>query len=393
PNANLATSAGYYLNIAPGVIQDTAGNAFAGIGNATTLNFTTATAPDTIVPTLTGSNPADNATNIATNSNIVLTFSEAIEAGSGQIILYDSNGNVVETFDVASGTGSADGTITIANDRLTINPGADLNAGTGYYINIANGAIQDVAGNDFAGINDATTLNFITSAADPTPPTLASRNPADNAVNIAPNNNLVLTFSEDIGAGTGQIALYNSNGTLVETFDVAKGTGSDGGTVMQAALYAFRTITITLNPGANLSPSTGYYLNIAPSAVQDLAGNGFAGIGDNTTLNFTTADAPDTTPPTLTSSNPADNATNVPVNNSLVLTFNEDIEAGVGTITLHRADGTIIETFDVATSNRLSFSGNISDRSECRFKSEYGILSRYRSRCRAGFGREWICRY
>ena len=48
--------------------------------------------------------------------------------------------------------------------------------------------------------------------------------------------------------------------------------------------------TVTINPTANLESSQGYYIQVAPTALDDNAGNSFAGINDNTTLSFTAAD-------------------------------------------------------------------------------------------------------
>ena len=78
------------MQIASGALTDAAGNPYAGIANPTTLNFNTV---DTIAPTLSSSTPADNATGVAVGANIVLTFSEAVQAGSGNITLSDGAGN------------------------------------------------------------------------------------------------------------------------------------------------------------------------------------------------------------------------------------------------------------------------------------------------------------
>lgn len=45
---------------------------------------------------------------------------------------------------------------------------------------------------------------------------------------------------------------------------------------------------------------TAFYVTIAPGTFQDAAGNPYAGISDTTTLNFTTMEQGDTTPPTVT---------------------------------------------------------------------------------------------
>ena len=52
-------------------------NSYAGISDKTILNFTTA---DIGTPTLTSSTPSDNATAIGADANLVLTFSEIVDA-------------------------------------------------------------------------------------------------------------------------------------------------------------------------------------------------------------------------------------------------------------------------------------------------------------------------
>ena len=48
---------------------------------------------DTTPPQLTSLSPADNATNVATNANLVLTFNEAVVPGAGTIVIHNSKGN------------------------------------------------------------------------------------------------------------------------------------------------------------------------------------------------------------------------------------------------------------------------------------------------------------
>lgn len=68
--------------------------------------------------------------------------------------------------------------------------------------------------------------------------------------------------------------------------------------------------------------------------------------------------ARDLTAPTAVSWSPADDATGVAVTQSVAVTFSESIARGVGEIVLKRADGTVVEAFNAATSNRLSISGS-----------------------------------
>jgi len=116
------------------------------------------------VPTLSSSIPEDNETDTPYDTNIDLTFSEIVKVGTGNIVLHKaSDDSVVETFDVTSDV-SGSGSTTI-----TINPSSDLDIGVEYYVKIATTAIVDLSRNSYAGITDATTLNFTTGSRNSNP--------------------------------------------------------------------------------------------------------------------------------------------------------------------------------------------------------------------------------
>jgi uncharacterized protein with beta-barrel porin domain len=109
-------------------------------------------------PTLSSSSPSDGATSVGVNDNIVLTFSEAVDAESGNILIKKSSDNsTVETINVAGGLVSGSGSTII-----TINPSSTLDGDTGYYITIAATAFDDVDSASYAGFTNSTTLNFTT---------------------------------------------------------------------------------------------------------------------------------------------------------------------------------------------------------------------------------------
>ena len=144
------------------VLEDAAGNKAAAIPS------TKVTSTDTVAPTLSSSTPADDSTTFGASSNLVLTFSEAVTAGSGQIkIVNTADATDTRTIDVKDAT-----QVTISGATLTINPTADLKAGGTYAVNIDATAVLDAAGNAYAGIANNTTLNFTAATAAPpvTPP-------------------------------------------------------------------------------------------------------------------------------------------------------------------------------------------------------------------------------
>ena len=113
--------------------------------------------PDTTPPTASSFSPASGATGVSLSSDIIVTFSEAIQRGSGSIVLKNAAGATIETFDAA-----ASSRLSISGTTLTINPTNDLANGTNYTVTFASGTVKDLAGNAYAG---ATTYNFTTAAA------------------------------------------------------------------------------------------------------------------------------------------------------------------------------------------------------------------------------------
>ena len=75
-----------------------------------------------VLPTLSSSVPADNATSVARDANIVLNFSESVDVESGNITIKKTSDNsTVETIDVTSGQVTGTGT-----SQITINPSVTL---------------------------------------------------------------------------------------------------------------------------------------------------------------------------------------------------------------------------------------------------------------------------
>jgi hypothetical protein len=120
---------------------------------------------DFTVPTFSSGSPADGATGVAVGSNIALTFSENVFAGSGLFRLRNTTANTqIETFNPANGTGSSGGTISIAGAVVTLNPFADLLNSTDYAVRWDAGALLDQDGNSLGANTGDTLYNFTTAA-------------------------------------------------------------------------------------------------------------------------------------------------------------------------------------------------------------------------------------
>ncbi|NBU76580.1 MAG: hypothetical protein EBS30_15405, partial [Planctomycetes bacterium] len=179
---------------------------------------------------------------------------------------------------------------------------------------------------------------------DATAPTVTAFSPADEATAVAIGANIVVTFNEAVQRGTGSIVLKTSASVVVATYDAAN-----------SANLSISGSTLTINPTADLSYSTGYKVEFAAGTIKDTAGNRYAGVSD---YNFTTVAAPDTAAPTVTAFSPFDEATGVDVGANIVVTFNEAIQRGTGNIVLKTSEGVVVATYNAATSTNLSISGS-----------------------------------
>lgn len=158
--------------------------------------------------------------------------------------------------------------------------------------------IDTLNGIEFIQFLDETVMASSLIGPDTSNPLLLSSTPADNASTVAVGANIVLAFNESVVAGSGNITIYNSDGSVFSTIaanDTSKVTISNG--------------TVTVNPSSDLAASTAYYVLVDSTAFQDTSGNAFAGITSETVLNFTTA-APAPVLPTVINGNNSNNTLN-----------------------------------------------------------------------------------
>lgn len=109
-----------------------------------TATFIPTPIPDHVAPQLVSYTGSTGTGPMAVDGNLVLTFSEAIRAGGGNISLYDNHGRVVIQESVNGPN------VTISGNTLTLNPLEILEAGATYTIQIDAGAIVDWSGNAFS---------------------------------------------------------------------------------------------------------------------------------------------------------------------------------------------------------------------------------------------------
>jgi uncharacterized protein (TIGR03437 family) len=140
----------------------------------------------------------------------------------------------------------------------------------------------------------------------PTAPTVTSTVPANGAVGVAIGNKLSAVFSTVMNPAT----------ITASTFTLTQGTTPVSGAVTYAGT------TATFGPAGTLAPNTKFTATITTGA-KDAAGNALA---SNYVWSFTTGATPDTTPPTVISTVPANGASGVPSGSKITATFSKAMD-------------------------------------------------------------------
>jgi large repetitive protein len=327
---NLDPYTEYYVLVSPGAIEDFTGADFAGISSSARLTFTTGPlippdsppisggvfansgvlGPDAEAPWLTQILPVDDAANFPIEGNLFFRFSEQVTAGSGNLeIRHSSDGTLFKSIALSD---TSQVTFQPSPYLVTVNPNVNLELNTGYYIVLQPNAVQDLAGNPYAGFSSPAAFNFTTaSASDTTVPVLIEMTP-DAGVEVSTSYAIVLVFDENVQAGTGNIEVRRLlDGSLFSSISIT-----------DSSQVTFSVNGVFIYPSLDFDDASAYYVTFGSGVIKDLAGNAFGGV---TASHFTTADEND---PVLLSTSPAADATNIAVNASIVLTFDEPVQAG-----------------------------------------------------------------
>ena len=290
---------------------------------------------DTTPPVLSNTNPAHNSTGFDIAGNLILTFSEGVKRGSGDIELYNLSDGTSVTIDVNDTTQA-----TISDNQIILNPTSKLAPHTSYYIILDPGVVKDFANNSSAGVV-AGIISFTTN--DPVAPVLVASSPADGETNTG-TGVIILVFDEAVRANSGNVQIFRADGTLFNSIDI-----NDS----ELVFFSTDGDTVYINPWFGYAENTGYYIIIPSGALEDLAGNDYAGILSPDGLNFHT---PDFTAPHLLSTSPL---TDVLPNGMIVLTFDEPVTPSTGEIRIVTTEtGQALTLSTPRTRRRSRFAGN-----------------------------------
>ena len=307
PTSLLAVNSQYYLLLTNG-IMDATGNNFPQYGYA---SYYTTDSANTTAPTVVAANPPALST-VGTNVTPQLYFSVPMDEATQTGMTVSTGGNPVA------------GTYSWNNypygspywgpgNLLTFTPTAPLTPNTVYTV-AWNNSLTDTAGNQLT----PGSFTFTTGAAADTSNNSSGSDFTstynnggvlegllDAPTNFAPRMNYAKAINP-IDINTSTLMLYNADSNKY-----IQGTV----TVAANGLSAQFTPTYPLLPGTNYRfyQAGGYY---------DVDGNYLNGVNDY----FTTASVADTTAPYVVAMSPPNNATNIPLNTEMIVSFDTQID-------------------------------------------------------------------
>lgn len=201
------------------------------LANDYVWSFTTAAL---VVPTVTSTDPLDNAVNVLLGKTVTANFSIAM----------DQSTLTATTFTLKQGAAAVAGSVSYAGTTASFNPTVDLLPGLVYTATITTGA-KSLGGASLA-VNKV--WSFTTTAS--TIPAVISTDPLDLAIDVALNKVIGATFNVTMDPLT----------ITTTSFTLKAGATS----VLGAVTYLGKTASFT--PSANLLPNTLYTATITTAA-------------------------------------------------------------------------------------------------------------------------------
>ncbi len=329
PDDMLPVNSLYTVDLAAGGYFDVAGNPGSGF----TSTFSTGGSVDIDFPVVTRVSPENGADEVPTDTDIVVEFSEPVNP-----ILVNPTNFLVS----ASGIGAVPGTITVGADRrrATFTSLMPLPVLTSVSVRVRRDVTDD-AGNRLNNGSDFFSSFTTRFVPDGEAPQVASTNPAALDVLVPLNAKVRVEFTEPIDT------------TTVATATLAVSAG--GSQIAGVFSYAELNRVVIFDPDQELPSSA--EVRVSVSGIRDFAGNA---LPSPYNFSFRTGTGVDTTFPTVVFTNPLPNATNVPLDAAIGLTFSEAMDETTIDPTTFRLTGSgappvgFSVTFDRSTARNAS---------------------------------------
>ena len=194
-------------------------------------------------PTVTATNPINGASGVPADTDIVVTFSEPVNATTNSFTIECPTPGNLQTFAV-SGSGT---------NTITLNPNSDLPSSTTCTVTVIADQISDVDTNDPPDNMNANFVFSFTTGAAEAAPSVTSTTPTNGATGVAANANISVNFTEPVNATTSSFSIECPAPGNLQPF-VVTGSGTNA---------------ITLNPNSDLPSGTICTVTVIASQVTD----------------------------------------------------------------------------------------------------------------------------
>jgi hypothetical protein len=321
PAAPLAAVTSHFVQVTTGV-RDLDGQAPTFTFNRF---FTTGAAGDAGRPGVVSLSPPDAEAGVGLNAHVRVLFDEPVNplTVSGDTVLVTGGGGTLVPCTIAFGSGDRD---------VLIVPHAPLAAGTDYSIAVA--GVEDAAGN---AVVEAASAFSTGSEPDTAAPVVLATNPFSSATGVPVNSTVSLEVDEPVDPITVNAATWAVRENVgFQELAGSRDVTSDG-----------RVLTFV--PAAPLPGARSHSVFYSNRGIEDLAGNRLAG----SNFSFTTAAAPDTTPPQVVEVGPRDGWIDVPLNARVIVRFDEPVGAlSLGAVQLEGPAGPLTAARVLSDGNR-----------------------------------------
>jgi methionine-rich copper-binding protein CopC len=240
---------------------------------------------DSTYPFVVNTIPMNGSTNISTNTNILITFSEAMNTTATE--------GAISSSPAISGTFAWD----TSGRTLTWNPNSDLQANTDYTIVISTSAKSQRN----ITMQEPFVFLFTTfSLPDVYPPYVISTYPVNGSMNVFPATRIAIQWNESMNRLSAENAFSSSP--------------------LISCRWSWSVVTQICNPTSPLQFNTKYTITINASA-KDIADNSMK----NRYLFLFTTKPSDPVPLVVMNTQPKNNSVDIPMNISIMITFSQEM--------------------------------------------------------------------
>lgn len=266
----LINNQSYYVEIGGQAFSDARGNYYTGLSGSSGWSFTVT--QDSVKPIVVSQSPANTATNVPVlGAKLGLLFNEPI-------LIKNSSAVTVKRI---TGTGNSPLTTTLSidptnNSLLQIAINGTMAGLTDYYVEIAAGAVTDLAGNNFDGILNQYQWTFKTSNSSTGAPTVSK-------AELVGSSRLAITFNDNLDTSAAATP-------VPANFYVTVNGSANAVTNVQ---ISGQVVTLTLTG----TVSSGQVIKVSYSALGASPIKSLAGIAAASFSNVSVTNVPDSTAP------------------------------------------------------------------------------------------------